>query len=90
MERRDRSLKALKEFKYLDSLEANDFKAQQIQKWVGKYITDTPIEDFDLKTEELKSLEEIFFKNIKFLKSHNNSIKKELDKNKKIQKFLNN
>ena len=88
MERRNRSLKALEEFKYLDSLEGEE-KAQRIQVWVLKYITDTPIEDFDLTIEELKTLEELFFKNINFLKKHQNSIKKELDENKKIQEFLN-
>ena len=89
MERRDRSLKALKEFKYLDSLDADNFKAQQIKKWAEKYITKTPIEEFDFTIEELKSLEELFFKNINFLKSHQISIKEELDQNKKIKKFLN-
>ena len=88
MERRNRSLKALEEFKYIDSLEADDFKAQQLKKWVEKYITDTNIEEFDLTLTELKSLEELFFKNLNFLKSHQSSIKNELDKNQKIKKFL--
>jgi len=88
MERRDRSLKALEEFKYIDSLEADDFKAKQLKKWVEKYITDTSIEEFDLTLEELKSFEELFFKNLNFIKSHQSSIKDELDENKKIKKFL--
>ena len=88
MERRDWSLKALDEFKYIDSLDANE-KAEQLQYWVKKYITITPIEDLDLTYEELKTLEELFFKNIKFLKKHQESIKTELDKNKKIKQFLN-
>jgi len=89
MERRDWSLKALQEFKYLDSLEADNFKAEQLSKWVEKYITNTPIEDFDLTLEELRTFEELFFKNINFLKSHRSSIKTELDENKKIKEFLN-
>lgn len=89
MERRDRSLKALKEFKYIDSLEADNFKAQQIKKWVETYITDSPIEEFDLNLNELKTLEELFFKNINFLKEHRSNIKKEMGQNKKIREFLN-
>ena len=88
MERRNRSLKALEEFKYLDSLEGEE-KAQRIQAWVLKYITNTPIEEFDLTVKELKTLEELFFKNINFLKKHQESLKKELDENKKIKEFLN-
>ena len=88
MERRNRSLKALEEFKYLDSLEGEE-KAQRIQAWVLKYITNTPIEEFDLTVKELKTLEELFFKNINFLKKHQESLKKELNENKKIKEFLN-
>jgi len=89
MERRNRSLKALKEFTYIDSLEADDFKAQQLQKWVEKYLTTTPIEEFDLTTAELKTLEELFFKNLNFLKTHHSQMKKELQNNKQIREFLN-
>ncbi|MBD3829961.1 MAG: hypothetical protein IE890_05685, partial [Arcobacter sp.] len=69
MERRDRSLKALSELIYIDSLESFE-KADALVKWHKNYLTDDSIENFDLELVDLKKLEELFFKNINFLKKH--------------------
>ena len=69
MERRDRSLKALKALEYVDSLDSFD-KADALVKWYDNYLVEDSIENFQLEIEELKKLEELFFKNINFLKKH--------------------
>jgi predicted glycosyltransferase len=89
MERRNWSLEALKHLQYIDSLDQEELKAQSLAEWVKKYLSnDHKIEDFDLELSALENLEELFFKNIKFLKKHTQDIKKELDNQKKIKKFL--
>ena len=69
MERRDRSLKALSELNYIDSLDSFE-KADSLVNWFNEYLKDESIEAFDLELEELKRLQELFFKNINFLKKH--------------------
>ena len=88
MERRDRSLKAFKDLKYIDSLDSDDFKAQRLKNWVETYLEKYSIEEFDYTINELKSLEELFFKNLKFLKEHREKMRVELDQTKKIRNFL--
>lgn len=88
MERRDWSLKALRELIYIDSLDSYE-KADSLVKWFENYLTDNKIQDFDLELEELKNMEELFFKNINFLKNHKKTAKKDLDETIKMQKFLN-
>lgn len=87
MERRNRSLKALKDLVYIDSLEANT-KALKIQEWVEENLTDTTIEEFDLEIKDLKKLSELFYKNISFLKQHTKDMKFQIDQHKKIREFL--
>lgn len=88
MERRDWSVKALSELLYADSLDSND-KADALLNWHSEYLQDNSIEDFDLELDDLKKLEELFFKNISFLKKHKEDTRKELSKMKKMKKFLN-
>lgn len=89
MERRDWSLEALKRLQYIDSLDEGEPKAQALSSWVSKYLNEhSKIENFDLEIFDLRRLEELFFKNILFLKRHHTSMKKELDEFKKISKFL--
>lgn len=89
MERRDWSLKALSELIYIDSLESFE-KADALVKWHKNYITDDSIENFDLELVDLKKLEELFFKNINFLKKHKEETRQELIKIQKMKKFLKN
>lgn len=89
MERRDRSLKALSELRYIDSLDSYE-KADGLVRWFKEYLTNEKIEDFDLDLEDLKKLQELFYKNIKFLKKHKDETKEELANIRKVQKFLKN
>ena len=89
MERRDRSLKALKELTYIDSLYSFE-KADALVKWFDDYLKDDSIENFDLELDDLKRLEELFFKNINFLKNHKEETRQELVKMQKMKRFLNN
>ena len=87
MERRDRSLRALSELRYIDSLDSEQ-RAESLKKWVVKYLTETKIEDFELQIDDLHSLSELFYKNISFLKEHRKNLKFEIDNHKKIREFL--
>ena len=89
MERRDWSLKALSELNYIDSLESFE-KADALVRWYNNYLTDNSINDFDLEIEDLKKLQELFFKNINFLKDHKEETRHELVNIKKMQQFLKN
>jgi hypothetical protein len=88
MERRDRSLKALNELVYIDSFDSYE-KADALLRWYDDYFSNTSIEDFDLELEDLKKLEELFFKNINFLKNHKEETRLELIKMQKVKRFLN-
>ena len=88
MERRDRSLKALSELVYIDSFDSYE-KADALLRWYDDYLSNTSIEDFDLELEDLKKLEELFFKNINFLKNHKEETRLELIKMQKVKRFLN-
>lgn len=87
MERRDWSLKALSELNYIDSLDAS-LKADSLVRWYNDYLSEQKIQDFDLDIEDLKKLEELFFKNINFLKQHKEDTRQELINVKKMQTFL--
>ncbi len=89
MERRDWSLKALNELTYIDSLEPSE-KADALIRWHKSYLTNDTIEDFDLELIDLKKLQELFFKNINFLKIHREDTRQELVKMQKMKRFLKN
>lgn len=89
MERRDRSLKAFKELTYIDSLDSYE-KADALVRWFDTYLKDDSIENFDLELLDLKKLEELFFKNINFLKTHREETRQELIKMQKMKRFLTN
>lgn len=89
MERRDWSVKALKELIYIDSLDSRE-RADSLVRWHNKYLEENVIEDFDLELSDLKQLKELFFKNINFLKNHKESSRLELIEMKKIKRFLKN
>lgn len=87
MERRDRSLKALSELIYIDSLDSFE-KADALVKWYDTYLKVDTIENFDLELSDLKKLEELFFRNINFLKDHKEETRLELLKMQKMKRFL--
>ena len=87
MERRNRSLKALKELIYVDSLDSYS-KADALVTWYNEYLQDGKIENFELELFELKQLEELFFKNINFLKTHKEETRQELLNIQKMKRFL--
>ena len=88
MERRNRSLKALKELIYIDSLDSFT-KADALVKWHDEYLENDSIENFHLELDEFKTLEELFFKNINFLKKHREETRQEIIKMQKVKRFLN-
>jgi hypothetical protein len=89
MERRNRSLKALHELIYVDSLDSFT-KADALVKWYNDYLIDDSFENFHLELDELKILEELFFKNINFLKKYREEARLELIKIQKMKRFLKN
>ena len=89
MERRDWSIKALSELNYIDSLDSFE-KADALVVWCKNYLVDSKIEDFNLELEDLKRLEELFYKNLNFLKSHKEYTNSEMQNLKKMKRFLKN
>lgn len=87
MERRDWSLKALKELIYIDSLDSNE-RAEALVRWNNKFLSKNKISDFDLDESELKKLSELFFKSIDFLKNYKEEVRKNMLENRKLQRFL--
>lgn len=87
MERRNRSLKALEELIYIDSLDSFE-RADALIKWYGKYLENDNITNFDLDLDDLKRLQELFYKNINFLKEHKETVRQELVSNRKKQRFF--
>jgi len=89
MERRDRSLKALEELIYIDSLDSYE-RADALVRWYSKYLSSADISEFDLDKSDLEKLLELFYKNINFLKEHKEQTRKDMIDNKKMQRFLGN
>lgn len=89
MERRNRSLKALNELIYIDSLDSFE-KGDALVKWGQEYLEDDIKESFDLEINDLRKLDELFFKNIHFLKKQREIARKEIIKVEKVKKFLDN
>lgn len=89
MERRDWSLKGLSELRYLDSLDSTE-RAQGLIRWVEKYLTQHTISEFDLELTDLKKLSELFYKNITFLKDHQEHTRQELLRMKKLRSYISN
>ena len=88
MERRNRSLKALEELVYIDSLDEYK-KVPLIAKWVGQHLKEDIEKSFSLELNELEKLSELFYKSINLLKKYRINIKKQLDEKREIKKFFN-
>lgn len=87
MERRDWSIKLLKELIYIDSLESYD-KANSLVSWYTEHFSESSINDLDLDTNDLQTLEELFYKNINFLKEQQKQASEEVKNIKKMKSFL--
>lgn len=87
MERRDRSLKALKELTYIDSLDDYE-RGEGIKNWALSYLNTTSVEDFDLEQNDLLKLSELFYKNVTFLETHRENILEELKSISSLKKYL--
>ncbi len=87
MERRNRSIEALQELRYIDSLDPEQ-RAESLRNWVEVNLSQKNIEDFDLELTDLNNLSELFYKNISFLKQHRKNMKHQIDNHKKIREFL--
>ena len=87
MERRDWSIKLLKELIYIDSLDSYE-KANNLVSWYTEYFSKSSINDLDLELSDLKILEELFYRNINFLKDQQNQAGEELKNIKKMKSFL--
>jgi hypothetical protein len=90
MERRNRSsIKALKELVYIDSLDNDTIKASRLKKWAENYFVDKDFaNNFELDLDNLRKLEELFFKNINFLKQYITNLKLQLQKHETMKKFF--
>ena len=87
MERRDWSIKLLKELIYIDSLDSYE-KANNLVSWYTEYFSKSSINDLDLELNDLKVLEELFYRNINFLKEQQKQAAEELKNIKKMKSFL--
>lgn len=89
MERRDRSLKILEELNYIDSLDSYE-KADAIVLWYKEHFSKNKIEDLDLEYSDLLTFEELFYRNLNFMKSQQEIARKDLNNIKKMKSFLKN
>ena len=87
MERRNWSLEALKKLIYINSLDPVD-RAKALIPWVETYLPNDGIFEFDLELSDLKTLSELFYANISFLKEHKKNTRDELLRTQKLKKFL--
>jgi len=88
MERRNRSLKALNELIYIDSLDDEE-RAIGLSSWTKEYLIDKDISDFDLEKSDLEKLSELVYKNLQFLKKHKSDIAEAMNDTQKIKQFIN-
>ena len=77
----------LKELIYIDSLDSYE-KANNLVSWYTEYFSKSSINDLDLEVNDLKVLEELFYRNINFLKEQQKQAGEELKNIKKMKSFL--
>ena len=87
MERRDWSIKLLKELIYIDSLDSYE-KANNLVSWYTEYFSKSSINELDLELNDLKVLEDLLYRNINFLKEQQKEAAEELKNIKKMKSFL--
>jgi hypothetical protein len=88
MERRDRSLKALNDLQYIDTLD-HEIRGKNLEKWVGEFLNDENfLNNLELNRNELERFSELFYKNINFLKNQKQQLQEQLKENQQIKKFF--
>jgi hypothetical protein len=70
---------------YVDSLEDNEAKAEALFKWTEMYLEDGQI--FDISLDTMESLDELFYKNIKFLNEYLENLQNSMGEIKSLKKF---
>lgn len=88
MERRNWSLKILKELNYIDSLDSYN-KADAIVEWYENNFENNLVTDIDLSNGDLKKFGELYYKNLNFLKKQKDEARLKLAQMRKMKKFLN-
>ncbi|QKF83185.1 hypothetical protein [Halarcobacter ebronensis] len=86
MERGNRSIEALKELTYINSLESQE-RADALVRWSKKYLVSSDITS-GLDFDNLKKLKELFYTNINFIKEHKENTRKQMVENRKLKKFF--
>jgi hypothetical protein len=84
---REHSLKVFHDLIYIDSLDDKE-RASMLKRWVENYLQNKNFKFSDLNMDELLQFQELFYKNISFLKQYRAYLKQELEKNEKLKKFL--
>ena len=74
-------------FTLLPSINIID-KANNFVSWYTEYFSKSSINDLDLELSDLKILEELFYRNINFLKEQQKQAGEELKNIKKMKSFL--
>jgi hypothetical protein len=87
MERRNRSLEAITRLQYIDSLNDNE-KAINLLSWADIYLKDDITKSLNLDISQLHILSELFYKNINFIKIYRTNLKKQINNDRDIKKFL--
>ena len=86
---REHSLEVLNSLIYIDSLDDSQ-RASMLKKWVEDYLQNKDFKFSDLNMDELLQFQELFYRNIAFLKQYRGYLKQELEKNEKLKKFIQN
>lgn len=89
MERRNRSVEALNQLKFIDTLDEED-RMSGLQRWVQTYLSAENKFEFDLEFKDLQVLLELYYKNINFMKEYNSNIQQQMAENKKLKAFVEN
>lgn len=89
MERRNRSLEALSQLQFVDTLD-DEQRASGLQRWVEKYLMAEDKLDFDLEFKDLQILLELYYKNLDFMKTFNSNLQQQMNENQKMRAFLQN
>ncbi len=87
MERRNWSLEALNRLLYIDSMD-DEARASLLVSWGEEYLDDDFLDKIDLSQNDLNTFNELFYKNINFLKQQKEYLHKEIKITRDLRKFF--
>jgi hypothetical protein len=87
MERRNWSLEALNRLLYIDSMD-DEARASLLASWCAEYLDDDFLDKIDLSQNDLNTFNELFYKNINFLKQQKKELHKEIKITRELRKFF--